>query len=530
MNEIAAYGGFPSRYPHWRFGMEYEQLAKSYEYGLSKIYEMVINNNPSYAYLLEGNSLTEQKLVMGHVYGHVDFFKNNFCFRATDLDQSGPLTDPIRRPKDYDPDRRWIDKMANHGARVSPAHRAPRHQQGRGLPRSVPVPREPHRPLAPPSRPSRREGGERRARAALEVPKLRANEYMDAFINPEEYLEAQKQEARGEEGRAKDPAKPDRDILKFLARPRAPRALGARRARGHPRRGLLLRAADADEDHERGLGQLLALRLMTEKVLNASEIIDYAESNAGVMATAPGQLQPVQGRRRAVSARRERWNKGQFGREWDECTDLDAEAGLGHAPRPRSGEDLPGARAVQRRDVHRRVFDPRVLRGAEALRLRFFRAKRPLRDRERGSSRRSKRSSSPSSPTSAIRSSASSTRTTRTAASCSWSTSTRGWTCGPTTPKRPWRRWCACGSAPSPSPRSSRTRPCSCATTGKSTRRRRTRSARTSGAPRGTSPAEPYSAARYRDARGASKRSRCITLVQAVTKSHTKAASASALA
>ena len=56
MNEIAAYGGFPTRYPHWRFGMEYEQLAKSYEYGLSKIYEMVINNDPCYAYLLECNS------------------------------------------------------------------------------------------------------------------------------------------------------------------------------------------------------------------------------------------------------------------------------------------------------------------------------------------------------------------------------------------------------------------------------------------------------------------------------------------
>ena len=52
MNEIAAYGGFPTRYPHWRFGMEYEQLRKSYAYGLSKIYEMVINNDPCYAYLL----------------------------------------------------------------------------------------------------------------------------------------------------------------------------------------------------------------------------------------------------------------------------------------------------------------------------------------------------------------------------------------------------------------------------------------------------------------------------------------------
>src|SRR5215468_616009 len=119
MNEIAAYGGFPSRYPHWRFGMEFEQLAKSYEYGLSKIYEMVINNNPSYAYLLEGNSLTEQKLVMSHVLGHVDFFKNNFCFRSTDLDLRGVTIYPVRKLADYDPDRKWIDKMANHGSRIA---------------------------------------------------------------------------------------------------------------------------------------------------------------------------------------------------------------------------------------------------------------------------------------------------------------------------------------------------------------------------------------------------------------------------
>ncbi len=38
MNMLAAYGGFPTRYPHWRWGMEYLQMQKSYEYGLSKIY------------------------------------------------------------------------------------------------------------------------------------------------------------------------------------------------------------------------------------------------------------------------------------------------------------------------------------------------------------------------------------------------------------------------------------------------------------------------------------------------------------
>jgi len=70
LNEIAAYGGFPTRYPHWSFGMSYEELRKGYDYGLSKIYEMVINNDPCYAYLMRCNHVVDQKLVMAHVYGH----------------------------------------------------------------------------------------------------------------------------------------------------------------------------------------------------------------------------------------------------------------------------------------------------------------------------------------------------------------------------------------------------------------------------------------------------------------------------
>src|SRR5688572_29149389 len=83
LSAVAAYGGFPTRYPHWRFGMEYEQLCKGYSYGLQKIYELVINNDPCYAYLLKSNALSDQKLVMAHVYGHCDFFKNNHWFSQT---------------------------------------------------------------------------------------------------------------------------------------------------------------------------------------------------------------------------------------------------------------------------------------------------------------------------------------------------------------------------------------------------------------------------------------------------------------
>ncbi|HWU43141.1 MAG TPA: SpoVR family protein, partial [Bdellovibrio sp.] len=98
INQFAAYGGFPVRYPHWKFGMEYEHLSKSYEYGLSKIYEMVINTDPCYAYLMEGNAMMDQKLVMAHVYGHCDFFKNNIWFSKTN--------------------RKMMDQMANHATRI----------------------------------------------------------------------------------------------------------------------------------------------------------------------------------------------------------------------------------------------------------------------------------------------------------------------------------------------------------------------------------------------------------------------------
>lgn len=43
ISEIAAYGGFPVRYPHWQWGMEYEELQRGYEYGMHRIYELVVN-------------------------------------------------------------------------------------------------------------------------------------------------------------------------------------------------------------------------------------------------------------------------------------------------------------------------------------------------------------------------------------------------------------------------------------------------------------------------------------------------------
>lgn len=97
MYEIGSYA-LPGRYSHWTFGKAYHRMKTMYDFGLSKIYEVVINTDPSYAFLLENNSLLQNKLVIAHVLGHTDFFKNNIYFSKTD--------------------RRMIDTVSTHTARM----------------------------------------------------------------------------------------------------------------------------------------------------------------------------------------------------------------------------------------------------------------------------------------------------------------------------------------------------------------------------------------------------------------------------
>jgi stage V sporulation protein R len=82
MYEFGAYG-LPGRFSHWTHGRAYHRQKVMYDYGLSKIYELVINTNPSYAFLLDGNSVLQNTLIAAHVIAHVDFFKNNAYFGVT---------------------------------------------------------------------------------------------------------------------------------------------------------------------------------------------------------------------------------------------------------------------------------------------------------------------------------------------------------------------------------------------------------------------------------------------------------------
>ena len=80
MNELIAYGGFQERYPHWRWGMQYDRQRKQSQFLGGKAFEIVNNDNPAHAFLQESNTLADQKAVITHVEAHADFFANNEWF------------------------------------------------------------------------------------------------------------------------------------------------------------------------------------------------------------------------------------------------------------------------------------------------------------------------------------------------------------------------------------------------------------------------------------------------------------------
>lgn len=94
--------GMPTRFSHWTFGKSYHKMKTQYDYNLSRIYEMVINTDPCYAFLLEGNSLIQNKLVVAHVLAHCDFFKNNAYFKHTSRKMIETMANAAERIRDYE--------------------------------------------------------------------------------------------------------------------------------------------------------------------------------------------------------------------------------------------------------------------------------------------------------------------------------------------------------------------------------------------------------------------------------------------
>ncbi len=319
--EVAALGGFPTRYPHWRYGMEYDQLIKGHVYGLSIIYEMVINTNPVYAYLLEGNTSIDQKTVMAHVSGHADFFKHNMWFAPTN--------------------RKMLDAMANHAARVQ------RYIDRYGYERvedfidtclSLDNLIDYHAPYI--NRPEAQtlvSITEEERMMPSQVEGLPVEQpYMRDYINPPEFLESQRQRMVEEQQRLRMfPENPQKDILSFLMN-YAPLDRWQHSVLEIIRDEAYYFAPQAmTKIINEGWASYWHSRIMTEKAADTSEIVDFADHHAGIVAAHPGRLNPYRLGLMLLRDIEERWNKGRFGKDWEECDDLrekqawDKKLGLG---------------------------------------------------------------------------------------------------------------------------------------------------------------------------------------------------------
>lgn len=94
--------GMPTRFSHWSFGKTFNKMKLQYDFGLSKIYELVINSNPCYAFLLDGNTLIQNKLIVAHVLAHCDFFKNNARFSGTNRNMVESMAATAERISQYE--------------------------------------------------------------------------------------------------------------------------------------------------------------------------------------------------------------------------------------------------------------------------------------------------------------------------------------------------------------------------------------------------------------------------------------------
>ncbi len=311
LSAVAAYGGFPTRYPHWRFGMEYEQLSKGYSYGLQKIYELVINNDPCYAYLLASNSITDHKLVMAHVYGHCDFFKNNAWFAHTS--------------------RKMIDEMANHGNRIRDymdrfgveevetfidaclsiedlidihAPHIKRRDDRNQYHFSDTVEEEPEGPTAT---------------------RFQAKGYMDSFVNPREAMDRELAQKKLDlQKKEQFPSEPQRDIMLFVLE-HAPLKAWQADVLSIIRDEAYYFAPQAQTKiMNEGWATYWHSTIMTKHGMADSDLICYADHCAGTLAGSRTRLNPYKLGVELYRDIEDRWNRGAFGDEYDQCDDFTA--------------------------------------------------------------------------------------------------------------------------------------------------------------------------------------------------------------
>jgi stage V sporulation protein R len=153
--------------------------------------------------------------------------------------------------------------------------------------------------------------------------RLRSKGYMENYINPPEFLEARAEEIKAKREEKKHfPESPEMDVLLFLVE-HAPLKNWQRDVLSIIREETYYFVPQGQTKiMNEGWASYWHSRIMTEKVLNDREVIDYADHHSGTVGGSRLRLNPYKLGLELFRDIEDRWNKGRFGKEYEECEDL----------------------------------------------------------------------------------------------------------------------------------------------------------------------------------------------------------------
>jgi len=312
MSEIAAYGGFPNRYPHWRWGMEYEELQRGYMYGQHRIYELVINTNPTYIYCLNSNTLLDNVTVVAHATGHNHFFKNNIFFRHTSQNMMNELANHGSRIRRYM--SRWgkekVGEFIDHLLRIETLIDPTKAWETRQV-----------------KEPIIKDARNYRYPKRIKINKDRM--YMDSWVNSKDYIEKEKQRINKEErieelGIQKSP---ERDIYGWIKDNCNLKPWQADIMSMLYEEALYFAPQGMTKTANEGFASWVDYHIIAKEGLCAlgqgshdEGIVEYSIHKMGVLG-GKHSMNPYKLGFMLLMDLEEKYNKGRFGTEYEECQD-----------------------------------------------------------------------------------------------------------------------------------------------------------------------------------------------------------------
>lgn len=307
--EIAAYSGFPVRYPHFSFGQSYESLHHQYHTGQGKIYEMVINNDPTYMYLQRNNPLVDNLTVVAHALAHSDFFKNNIMFKHTNRNMMNVMANHGQQVRRYidlygkKPVLEFLDACLSVDDLIDPS--------------AIwkPPPSDKHTKMEFDEKPP-----------VENITHIEAPDYMERFVNTEEHKEKEREQNEEilKHNKKTFPHKPTRDVLLYILN-YIPLEQWKQNILSMVRdEALYFRPQMTTKVMNEGWASYWDSYIMTTKGYAGDDgIINYAKHHSGVLGGKHNMGNPYKLGVSLFQDIKERWDKGQHGRDWEDCDDYD---------------------------------------------------------------------------------------------------------------------------------------------------------------------------------------------------------------